>query len=60
VVIEFKRGVYQLALQELSRFIHRNDHVSAGRQAREQKTVDIVVPAELPAETPGIKANDNE
>ena len=26
VVIEFKRGVYQLALQELSRYIHRNDN----------------------------------
>jgi hypothetical protein len=25
-VIEFKRGVYQMALQELSRFIHRQDN----------------------------------
>ena len=32
VVIEFKRGVYQLALQELSRFIHRTDHPSAQRK----------------------------
>ena len=32
VVIEFKRGVYQLALQELSRFIHRNDHPGTNRQ----------------------------
>ena len=26
VVIEFKRGVYQMALRELSRFLHRDDH----------------------------------
>jgi putative (di)nucleoside polyphosphate hydrolase len=32
VVIEFKRGVYQLALQELSRFIHRADHPGAQRK----------------------------
>lgn len=32
VVIEFKRGVYQLALQELSRFLNRSDHGSASRQ----------------------------
>ncbi|WP_394778433.1 RNA pyrophosphohydrolase [Undibacterium sp.] len=32
VVIEFKRGVYQLALQELSRFLNRSDHGSAARQ----------------------------
>jgi putative (di)nucleoside polyphosphate hydrolase len=32
VVIEFKRGVYQLALQELSRFLHRQD--KNHRQAR--------------------------
>lgn len=31
VVIEFKRGVYQLALQELSRFIHRNEHSATHR-----------------------------
>ena len=33
VVIEFKRGVYQLALQELSRFIHRADHLGSPRKA---------------------------
>lgn len=33
VVIEFKRGVYQLALQELSRFIHRSDHPGTLRKA---------------------------
>lgn len=32
VVIEFKRGVYQLALQELSRFLHRHD--GAGKSHR--------------------------
>ncbi|HTD02517.1 RNA pyrophosphohydrolase [Undibacterium sp.] len=32
VVIEFKRGVYQLALQELSRFLNRAEHGSAARQ----------------------------
>ena len=31
VVIEFKRGVYQLALQELSRYIHRNDNTGNAR-----------------------------
>lgn len=32
VVIEFKRGVYQLALQELSRFLSRSEHGGAARQ----------------------------
>ncbi|MDO8179072.1 MAG: RNA pyrophosphohydrolase [Undibacterium sp.] len=36
VVIEFKRGVYQLALQELSRFIHRNEHPSTHRQTHRE------------------------
>ena len=38
VVIEFKRGVYQLALQELSRFIHRHDHTGVQRQANRELT----------------------
>ncbi len=33
VVIEFKRGVYQLALQELSRFVHRTERLGTVRQA---------------------------
>ncbi|MFZ6814033.1 RNA pyrophosphohydrolase [Undibacterium sp. Rencai35W] len=36
VVIEFKRGVYQLALQELSRFVHRTEHPGSGRQGNRQ------------------------
>ena len=32
VVIEFKRSVYQLALQELSRFVHRTERLSPARQ----------------------------
>ncbi|MCU6432348.1 RNA pyrophosphohydrolase [Undibacterium sp. Jales W-56] len=36
VVIEFKRGVYQLALQELSRFVHRTEHTGSGRQGNRQ------------------------
>jgi putative (di)nucleoside polyphosphate hydrolase len=41
VVIEFKRGVYQLALQELSRFIHRNEHSGTHRQSnREPPTAE--------------------
>ncbi|MFZ6843931.1 RNA pyrophosphohydrolase [Undibacterium sp. RuTC16W] len=36
VVIEFKRGVYQLALQELSRFVHRAEHSGSGRQGNRQ------------------------
>jgi putative (di)nucleoside polyphosphate hydrolase len=31
VVIEFKRGVYQLALQELSRYVHRTEHPNSNR-----------------------------
>ena len=31
VVIEFKRGVYQLALQELSRFVHRTERLGSAR-----------------------------
>ena len=38
VVIEFKRGVYQLALQELSRFIHRNEHPGTHRQPHREQT----------------------
>jgi putative (di)nucleoside polyphosphate hydrolase len=36
VVIEFKRGVYQMALRELSRYLHRNENNAAphpGKQA---------------------------
>ncbi|MET3138982.1 putative (di)nucleoside polyphosphate hydrolase [Undibacterium sp. GrIS 1.2] len=33
VVIEFKRGVYQLALQELSHFVHRTERLGTARQA---------------------------
>lgn len=47
VVIEFKRGVYQLALQELSRFIHRNEHPSTHRQThrephRPEKSIESI------------------
>lgn len=41
VVIEFKRGVYQLALQELSRFIHRTDH--PGAQRKTVRSVDATI-----------------
>ena len=34
VVIEFKRGVYQLALQELSRFLSRSDHGASRQTSR--------------------------
>ncbi|MFZ6750445.1 RNA pyrophosphohydrolase [Undibacterium sp. Ren11W] len=45
VVIEFKRGVYQLALQELSRFIHRTDHPSAQRKTARGVDATIEVTA---------------
>jgi putative (di)nucleoside polyphosphate hydrolase len=43
VVIEFKRGVYQMALRELSRYLHRNDsahltHPSKQGQQRSHRT----------------------
>ena len=41
VVIEFKRGVYQLALQELSRFLNRPDHARQRRQHHQQRTPRI-------------------
>jgi hypothetical protein len=47
-VIEFKRGVYQLALQELSRFIHRVDH--PGSQRKNARATELAAPA--PATTP--------
>ena len=39
VVIEFKRGVYQMALRELSRYLHRNEHnptPHAGKQGQQR------------------------
>jgi hypothetical protein len=49
-VIEFKRGVYQLALQELSRFIHRVDH--PGSQRKNARATELAAPAPAPATTP--------
>ncbi|MBI3713389.1 MAG: RNA pyrophosphohydrolase [Burkholderiales bacterium] len=48
-VIEFKRGVYQLALQELSRFIrqdqHRKPHARHQHRPRDQKAGATEAPA---------------
>ena len=39
VVVEFKRGVYEMALRELARYLPRNDHrnryLRSGMRARE-------------------------
>lgn len=56
-VIEFKRGVYQMALQELSRFIHRQDnqrkpyHQKRRHQDTKLETTNQVI-ADSPVESP--------
>jgi putative (di)nucleoside polyphosphate hydrolase len=44
VVVEFKRGVYEMALTELARFVprhdHRNRYLRSGMRSREHDQVD--------------------
>ena len=56
VVVEFKRGVYEMALRELARFLPRNDHrnryLRSGMRTREADYVpphDTAAPGPLPA-----------
>jgi len=58
VVVEFKRGVYEMALTELARFVprhdHRNRYLRSGMRARDPAhhdqpaDVHVAAPFELP------------
>jgi len=49
VVVEFKRGVYEMALTELARFVPRSDHrnrfLRAGMRARDHASESLGDPA---------------
>ena len=51
VVVEFKRGVYEMALTELARFLprhdHRNRYLRSGMRAREAEAAELV-PSPIP------------
>src|SRR5512141_46715 len=53
VVVEFKRGVYEMALRELARFLPRNDHrnryLRSGMRTREEHATHDVHEASGPA-----------
>jgi putative (di)nucleoside polyphosphate hydrolase len=56
VVVEFKRGVYEMALTELARFLprqdHRNRYLRSGMRAREHDAHESVPES---AHAPGLE-----
>jgi len=49
VVVEFKRGVYEMALTELSRYLPKTDHRNRFRGAGRRRADDTLTPPTSPA-----------